>query len=340
MTPKVFITGVTGFVGGDILYCIAHAHPDWELSCLVRSPEKGAQVQQAYPQVRLVRGTTDDADLLETEASDADIVFHSAGSDEHVPSAQAIVRGLSRRRRSAADGGPGYYIHTSGAFTLATETLATGRYGELFDKQYDDWEHVDELTSLPDEAPHRRVDKVVLAADPARVRTAIVAPAVIYGQGRGPVKTKSAPLFEAFLRHRRVVTVGKGDNIWHNIHVQDLSQLYLRLGEAAASGGGNATWNHQGYYLVENGFYINREMLALAARILYAKGLVASPTVEAVTPEESENILPWLKVMVGVDSRGIALRGRKLLGWQPTMPSFEDELEKSLVIDARDLGLL
>ncbi|PYH85226.1 hypothetical protein BO82DRAFT_398660 [Aspergillus uvarum CBS 121591] len=60
MTPKVLITGVTGF-------------------------EKGALVQQAYPQVRLVHGTTDDVDLLEEEASAADIVFHSAGSDEHVP---------------------------------------------------------------------------------------------------------------------------------------------------------------------------------------------------------------------------------------------------------------
>ncbi|KAJ5332817.1 uncharacterized protein N7506_006600 [Penicillium brevicompactum] len=331
-----YSTGVTGLVGGDILYSVSRAHPSWELACLVRTKEKGAKVQEAYPQARLVYGTTDDVDLIEKEAFAADIVFHSAGSDEHVPSAQAIVRGLSRRQ---ADG-PAYYIHTSGGFALASETLSTGRYGERFDKQYDDWDRINELTSLPDHAPHRIVDKVVLAADPSKVRTAIVAPAVIYGQGRGPDKTKSAPLFETFLTHKRVVTVGKGDNIWHNIHVQDLSKLYLLLGEAAANGGGNATWNEQGYYLAENGYYVNREMLSLAASILYRKGLVASPTVDSVTPEESESFSPWLKVMIGVDSRGIALRGRKLLGWQPTMPSYEDELENSLEIDARDLGLM
>lgn len=290
----------------------------------------------AYPQVRLVYGTTDDVDIIEEEASKADIVFHSAASDEHVPSAEAIVRGLSRRQ---ADG-PAYYIHTSGAFALAAETIATGKYGERFDKVYDDWDHVKELTSLPDYAPHRKVDKVVLAADPTKVRTAIVAPAVIYGVGRGPDKTKSAPVFEVFLKERKVFVVGKGDNIWHNIHVQDLSKLYLLLGEAAVNGGGNATWNEEGYYLAENSSYVNREMLQLASKILYKKGLVDSPDPEFVTPKESEKILPWLKIMVGVDSQGTAIRGRKLLVWEPNMPSFEDELDNALEIDARSLGLI
>ncbi|PLB52556.1 NAD(P)-binding protein [Aspergillus steynii IBT 23096] len=327
MPPRIFI--------GDILYCASRVHPDWEWTCLVRSEEKGAKVAAEYPQVRLVYGTTDDSDLLEEEASKADTVFHSAASDDHVPSAQAILQGLGRR----AANGPAYYIHTSGGFALAAATLATGKYGERFDKIYDDWDHVDELTSLPDHAPHRKVDKVVLAADPSKVRTAIVAPAVIYGKGRGPDKKKSAPVSEPFLRPRRVFVVGKGENIWHNIHVQDLTQLYLLLGEAAVNGGGSATWNAQGYYLAENGSYVNRKMLKLASSILYKKGLVSSPEPEEVTVEQSESILPWLKIMVGVDSQGIARRGRKLLGWSPTMPTFEDELEAALETDARAMGL-
>ncbi|BDD58567.1 hypothetical protein MAP00_003834 [Monascus purpureus] len=198
MAPKIFITGVTGHIGGDILYTASRAHPDWQWSCLVCTKEEGVKVASAYPQVRLVYGTTDDVDMIEEEASKADIVFHLAASDEHVPSAEAIVRGLSRRQ---ADG-PAYYIHTSGAFALAAETLATEKYGERFDKVYDDWGHVKELTSLPGHAPHRKVDKIVLAADPAKVRTAIIAPAVIYEVGRGPDKTKSAPVFEAFLKEK------------------------------------------------------------------------------------------------------------------------------------------
>ena len=322
-------------MGGDFLFCVSHAHPEWELTCLVRGQEKGAKVAAAYPQARLVYGTTDDVDLIAEEASKADIVFHSAGSDEHMSSAEAIVQGLSRRESDT----PAYYIHTSGAFILAAETVATGKYGERFDTVHDDWDHIGQLVSFPDYAPHRKIDKVVLAADPAKIRTAIVAPSVVYGMGRGPDKTKSAPLFDPFLKQRKVFVVGEGDNIWHNIHVQDLSQLYLLLAEAAVNGGRNATWNQKGYYLAENGSYVTREMLRLACHILHKKGLVKSPEPEFLTLEESEDIQLWFKIIVGGDSRGIAIRGRKLLGWAPSMPSFEDELEKALDIDARDQGL-
>lgn len=301
----------------------------------MRGQEKGAKVAAAYPQARLVYGTTDDVDLIAEEASKADIVFHSAGSDEHMSSAEAIVQGLSRRESDT----PAYYIHTSGAFILAAETVATGKYGERFDTVHDDWDHIGQLVSFPDYAPHRKIDKVVLAADPAKIRTAIVAPSVVYGMGRGPDKTKSAPLFDPFLKQRKVFVVGEGDNIWHNIHVQDLSQLYLLLAEAAVNGGRNATWNQKGYYLAENGSYVTREMLRLACHILHKKGLVKSPEPEFLTLEESEDIQLWFKIIVGGDSRGIAIRGRKLLGWAPSMPSFEDELEKALDIDARDQGL-
>lgn len=329
-------TGVTGFVGGDFLFCVSNAHPEWELTCLVRGTEKGAKVAAAYPQARLVYGTTDDVDLIEEEASKADIVFHSAGSDEHIPSAEAIVKGLSHRKSNM----PAYYIHTSGAFILAAETVATGKYGERFDTVHDDWDHIDQLVSFPDYAPHRRIDKVVLAADPAKVKTAIVAPSVVYGMGRGPDKTKSAPLFDLFLKQRKVFVVGKGDNIWHNIHVQDLSRLYLLLAEAAVNDGGNATWNQEGYYLAENGSYVVREMLQQACRILHQKGIVKSSEPEFLALEESKDTLLWFKIMVGGDSRGIAVRGRKLLGWVPSMPSFEDGLENALDIDLRDAGLI
>jgi hypothetical protein len=54
-------------------------------------------------------------------------------------------------------------------------------------------------------------------------------------------KKRTFPMFEAFLRHKKVFAIGKGENIWHYIHVQDLSNLYLLLGEAAVDGGPPAT---------------------------------------------------------------------------------------------------
>ena len=75
MAPKVFITGATGYIGGDGLYAISQKHPDWKVSALVRNQSKGAELESKYPQVRIVKGDLDSADVIEKEVQDADIVF-------------------------------------------------------------------------------------------------------------------------------------------------------------------------------------------------------------------------------------------------------------------------
>ena len=58
-------------------------------------------------------------------------------------------------------------------------------YGEAPTIGYDDDKGVDELTSLPDHAFHRDVDKVVLEAGikySDSVKTAVVCPPTIYGK--------------------------------------------------------------------------------------------------------------------------------------------------------------
>jgi hypothetical protein len=70
----VFRTGSTGYIGGDALYAIVKAHPEYEITALVRNPDKGAQVAVDYPKVKLVYGDLDSSDLLEEESKKADIV--------------------------------------------------------------------------------------------------------------------------------------------------------------------------------------------------------------------------------------------------------------------------
>ena len=57
------------------MFAIAKAHPNWELSALVRSQEKATQVTAKYPQIRTVLGDLDSSDLIEKEVQNADIVF-------------------------------------------------------------------------------------------------------------------------------------------------------------------------------------------------------------------------------------------------------------------------
>ena len=67
-------TGATGYIGGDILYSITKAYPDYEYAVLVRGA-KSSVVSAAHPKIRIVSGTLDDAAIIEEESAKADIVI-------------------------------------------------------------------------------------------------------------------------------------------------------------------------------------------------------------------------------------------------------------------------
>lgn len=164
------------------------------------------KVRASFPKVRLGYGSS--VGLIEDEAARADIVFHTSASDEDVPSAEATSLGLG----------------------LAAEFFLDNYYGKRYGHVYDDWSHVHELISRPDEAPHAKVDHLELAeSDTAKV--AVVSPAAVYGDGRGPDKKTPFPFWTPFLEHKQLFLIGKGDNIWHYVHNRDLPRLCLLLAE-------------------------------------------------------------------------------------------------------------
>lgn len=92
-----------------------------------------------------------------------------------------------------------------------------------------------------DSGPHRLVDNSVLAAAITEVKTAIVCPSLIYGRGRGPGNQRSIQAYELsrlILERKKGFTIGREDYMWFNVHVYDLSRLYLSLLEAAVASGG------------------------------------------------------------------------------------------------------
>lgn len=274
----------------------------------------------------------------------ARLTFPDFANCDHLPAAEAIIRGLARRE--AQD--PAFLIHTSGTMILAWETIQEGTWGETRPKVYDDWEGVTELISQPDVADHRHVDKVVLAASlsyPAKIKTAIVCPPTIYGKGRGPDNRRSVQIYkatEAFLKSQQAAMVNKGLNKWNEVHVADLAKLYLLLGEAAVQGGPPATWNDQGYYLAENGSFVWGEMLAAVAKEAHSQGLVPSPDAKQLSAEEINALFgfSWARAAVGTDSQGKAIRAKKLLGWRPTERSLLEEVPTVVTDEAKALGLI
>ncbi|KAF2176796.1 putative nucleoside-diphosphate-sugar epimerase [Zopfia rhizophila CBS 207.26] len=338
---KLFVTGGTGYIGGDALYAVAHAHPELEITVLVRNSGKGTKIASQYPNIRLVYGDLDSTELLTTEASKADVVLHCTNAD-HEGSAKALIAGLAKKE----NGKPGYLIHTSGTGILCVADFERKSYGIKNEKVFNDWDGVKEVTSLPDAAAHRNVDKIVLGAGnehPGKVFTAIVCPPCIYGPGRGPDNQKSYQAYRmaaATLTRRRGFQVKEGNNLWTMVHVQDLSNVFLRLVEEAIKGGGEATWGSEGYYFTENGDFVWGDVSRAIAKIAHDKKLIQTADIDNISIEEADKLTGHGSYLWGMNSRARAIRARKLFGWNPTQKSLFDLLPEIVDLEARELGLI
>ena len=338
MAPSsVFITGVTGYIGGDYLAALMEKHPDYDVTALVRTTDKGAQVASVYPTVKLVYGDLDSADVLEEQASKADIVLHFANADSKEGTA-SLIKGLQRSTKTEV-----FYIHTSGTGMLGVETVEKQVFGQELTKTYDDWENIDEMWKMPESAAHRPVDMIVQASWSDKLKTAIVCPPTIYGNGRGPGNQRSIQTpktAEAILKNKKGVLIGEGKNIWHQVHVQDLSDLYLKLTEAAANGGAPATWNDQGYYFAENGSFVWGDIMKAIVKDAHSKGLLPSAEITNLSNDQvEEELFPHAEYYVGTNSRGVSKRGKQLLGWKPYRPSLLETIPALVDEEARSLGL-
>lgn len=327
---KIFITGATGYIGGDSLATLFSKYPDFSYSALVRSPQKGEQVKAQYPSIRIVIGDLDDSKLLEKESAAADIVLHTADASDHVGAAKAIISGLVSGHSKE---NPGYLLHTGGTGILTWRDSDSNEYGNKSEHVYNDWEGVDELLNLPDHAFHRNVDQLVLEAGAKYadvLKTALVCPPTIYGQGRGPVSQRGRQVYElasVTLRLKKGPIIGAGKSIWNNVHVHDLSDVYLLLVEAAISRRNDqGLWGADAYYLTENGEHYWGELAVATAEAAAKLGYIPEAKAEPIDLESAKKYAGFESLSWGMNSRGQARRARNILGWKPSRPSIEDEL--------------
>ncbi|KAF2275188.1 NAD dependent epimerase/dehydratase family protein [Westerdykella ornata] len=338
---KLFITGATGYIGGDVLYAIAHAFPDLEITALVRNSDKGAKVAAQYPKIRLVYGDLDSTDVITKASAEADVVVNTANVD-HEASARAIVAGLAQKK----EGEKGWLIHTSGTGILCYADYERKSYGAKNEKVFDDWDGIGEVLNIPDAALHRPVDKIVLAAShqyPGKISTAIICPPTIYGPGRGPDRTKSIQanlMARATLVRKKGFHVEGGENKWTQVHIQDLSNVYISLlTEALTAGGGKATWNDEGYYFAEAGEFVWGDLAKEIAKAAKDKGYIETSEVDAISTEEADKLVELGSYLWGVNSRCRSIRANKLFGWKPTQKSLFDLVPEIVDVEARDLGI-
>jgi len=110
--------------------------------------------------------------------------------------------------------------------------------------------------------------------------------------------------------------IGPGENRWANVHIDDLTALYLLAVERAPAGA---------FYFAENGENSMREVCEAISRMLGYGGRTQSMTMEEAAAEWGEG--PANDTM-GSNSRVRARRARAELNWRPKAPSLIEEIER------------
>jgi nucleoside-diphosphate-sugar epimerase len=293
---KVFCTGASGYIGGSVAaHLVAAGH---QVTGLVRSPEKADAVRARGIQSLL--GTLDDGQFLAQAAEAADLVINAASAD-HNGAVAALLGALA--------GSGKLFMHTSGSSIVGTRAR-----GQRFDATFDE---TSPITPSPARAARVALNDLILSYRDKGCRPVIVCPSLVYGLGHGiEPHSMQVPLLIGVARKRgRAAHAGPGENIWSNVHIDDLVTLYALAIEKAAAGA---------FFFAENGENSMREICEAINRMLGHEGAPSAMSMEEATSEWGEGLA---EDTMASNSRVRAVRARQL-GWQPKARSLVEEIEQ------------
>lgn len=286
----VFLTGGTGLIGSGVLAALLAAGD--RVTALARSDRAAATLRAAGAEV--VLGTLDDLGILAHAARRAEAVVHTASPGDETSA--EVDRAVVETILEVLAGTGKAYLHTSGVWTYGDGTLD---------------EHTP-FAPLPSTAWRLPVDARVRAAATEGVRTVVIAPGIVHGDGRGlPRLIADGPrTADGALRHP-----GVGHQRWTTVHTRDLGRLY-RLALASAAAGS--------YYLGVSGHNPTVREIARAAD----RGSGGAGRAAGCTPAETERLFGPLAAALCLDQRADGRKARRELGWRPTEPTLVAELER------------
>jgi nucleoside-diphosphate-sugar epimerase len=293
---KVFCTGASGYIGGSVAaHLVAAGH---QVTGLVRSPEKADAVRARG--IEPVMGTLDDAAVLSQAAKAADVVVNAASAD-HKGAVTALLDAL------AGSGKP--FIHTSGSSVIGTRSKGQ-RSDAIFDEDTP-------FTPSSARVARAALNELILSWRDRGCRPVIVCPSLIYGIGHGAGRDSvQVPLLIKLAKKRgNAAYAGPGENVWSNVHIDDLVTLYALAIEKAAAGA---------FFFAENGENSMREVCEATNRML---GFAGPPTAMSMQEAAAEWGEGTAEDTMASNSRVRAKRARRELGWQPKARSLMEETE-------------
>ncbi|KAK5206122.1 hypothetical protein LTR41_007991 [Exophiala xenobiotica] len=320
------------YVGGTTLDLLLSRYPHARVTTLVRTKAKGAAIRDCFATVTTLIGDLDSTEIITSESAKADVVFNLAQIDHH-GAINAIIAGLQMSAKSRRS--PVYYIQISGARVLCDPALPSP--GTSSDTApFDDLTGLERFWALPATNIHRKSELLVSSATTEKIKTAIVCPPLIHGLGSGPDRSKLRSmqldlLAREILRRKRGFTVLGGANSWSCINVRDLASAIVRIFEEAVveATGVEPGWGQQGYYFVESEQASFRDITQALVDTAVEKGWLRDGVVEALSPEEAQEISPFGAFAWGSHAVCRAERIREL-GWRPVWPGVKETLVETV----------
>ena len=245
-------------------------------------------------------GTLDDTQTLARVARAADVVVNAASAD-HKGAVTALLDALAGSGKA--------FIHTSGSSIVGTRSRGE-RSDDVFDEDTP-------ITPSPARVARVELNHFILGAHVRGCRPVIICPSLIHGRGLGvePDSTQ-VPLLVALAKKRGCAAhAGPGENIWSNVHVDDLVTLYALAIEKAPAGT---------FLFAENGENSMREVCVAINRML---GFAGAPSAMSMTEAAAEWGEGTAEDTMASNSRVRAVRARQL-GWQPVARSVIVEIEQ------------
>lgn len=292
---NVFLTGASGYIGGTVAAkLLAAGH---QVTGLARNEER-AELLHAR-EITPVIGTLDDFDVLDGSARAADAVIHAADSDNSF-AAQVLVdalRGSAKR-----------YIQTSGT-TIVSDNAGGEGGGAVFTEETP-------FDPLPEKAGRVATDRMVCDAASDDVHSVVICPSLVYGQGLG-IRPHS-PQIPTFIEVAKAAGVprhiGRGENIWSHVHIEDCANAFLLALDRAPAGS---------FFFVEGGEASMIDTNRAVGRML---GLGEATEVWPL----ADALRAWPPAMAHAMSSNVRVnadKARAMLGWTPTGPALFDDIE-------------
>ncbi|WP_292008463.1 NAD-dependent epimerase/dehydratase family protein [Chryseobacterium sp.] len=290
---KIFITGVTGYIGGSI--AVKLLAKNYQVYGLVRK-DTDIEVLTSMG-MHCIKGDIHNENIIRSAIAETDAIIHTADSADDAYSVDNIINTLQGSGKT--------FIFTSGSAI----------FGGKENGEKKDFVFTEDIPLQPRLEMVSRVliNQHILRSAQHNIRSIVIVPTMVYGTGLGLKKESiQIPSLIKFSKEKGFgVYFGKGENIWSNLHIEDLADLYILALEKAKAGS---------IYYAENGYASIKD---LAHKI-----------------SEHYHLLPpqSLKVEEAVDRFGPAGgyfgfasnsfcnsdKARKELGWNPQYNSIEN----------------